>query len=191
MGESRRIARAASVTRALKRPLEEPLLISSSEYRNALRHFPAGVTLVTIRSGSEVHGLTVSAFASVSAEPPLIVTVIDHHHKAYELLEQADASFAVNILREDQADLSDRFAWLKEGDRFAAGRWTTAVTGAPVLTDALAWLDCRIHARHPAGTHTIYVGEVHAASVPHPDQPPLVYWNRTYRRLALDPKSEP
>ena len=60
------------------------------------------------------------------------------------------------------------FAWLKEGDRFAEGRWSTAVTGAPILVEALAWLDCRIHARYPAGTHTIYVGEVLASGVPTP-----------------------
>jgi flavin reductase (DIM6/NTAB) family NADH-FMN oxidoreductase RutF len=158
-------------------------LISSSDFRNALRHFPAGVTIVTIRSGEDVHGLTVSAFASVAAEPPLIVVVIDHHHKAYEMLEEEGTVFAVNFLGEDQAALSDRFAWLKEGDRFAEGRWSTAVTGAPILLDALAWLDCRIHARYPAGTHSIYVGEVHASGVPTPGGAPLVYWNRAYRRL--------
>jgi flavin reductase (DIM6/NTAB) family NADH-FMN oxidoreductase RutF len=162
-------------------------LISSLDFRNALRHFPAGVTIVTLRRGDEVHGLTVSAFASVSAEPPLVVTVVDHRHKAFEMLETEGTVFAVNILREDQGGLSDRFAWLKEGDRFAEGSWTTAVTGAPILVDALAWLDCRIHARYPAGTHSIYVGEVHASGVPEAERPPLIYWNRTYRRLAEEP----
>jgi flavin reductase (DIM6/NTAB) family NADH-FMN oxidoreductase RutF len=161
-------------------------VISSAEFRNALRHFPAGVTIVTIRSGDEVHGLTVSAFASVSAEPPLIVTVVDHQHRAYTLLERDDATFAVNILHETQVALSDRFAWLREGDRFAEGSWTTAVTGAPILDDALAWLDCRIRARYPAGSHSIYLGEVVASGVPAPDQPPLIYWNRTYRKLASE-----
>ncbi|HVT59222.1 MAG TPA: flavin reductase family protein [Thermoanaerobaculia bacterium] len=162
-------------------------MISSQEFRNALRHFPAGVTVVTIRLGEEVHGLTVSAFASVSAEPPLVVTVIDHQHKAYTMLQEADAVFAVNILREDQAMMSERFAWLKDGDRFAAGRWGAAVTGAPILLDALAWLDCRVHSRYPAGTHHLYVGEVVASGVPTPEEPPLIYWNRTYRRLQVDP----
>jgi len=162
-------------------------LVSSHEFRDALRHFPAGVTVVTIRVGEEVHGLTVSAFASVSAEPPIVVTVIDHRHKAFALLQQETAVFAVNILRHDQAALSDRFAWMKEGDRFAAGSWGTAVTGAPILLDALAWLDCRIYARYPAGTHHLYLGEVHATGVPDPEKPPLIYWNRTYRRLAVDP----
>ena len=158
-------------------------MISSNDFRNALRHFPAGVTVVTIRRGEEVHGLTVSAFASVSAEPPLIVTVIDQRHKAFEMLEAEETVFAVNILGQDQAALSDRFAWLKDADRFAEARWTTAVTGAPILVDAIAWLDCRIHARYPAGTHQIYVGEVHASGVPTPGAPPLIYWNRGYRRL--------
>jgi flavin reductase (DIM6/NTAB) family NADH-FMN oxidoreductase RutF len=162
-------------------------VISSAEFRNALRHFPAGVTIVTIRAGEDVHGLTVSAFASVSAEPPLIVTVIDHKHNAYTLLEQEDATFAVNILSETQVALSDRFAWLREGDRFAEGSWTTAVTGAPILADALAWLDCRIRCRYPAGTHSIYVGEVIASGVPAPDGAPLIYWNRAYHKLASDP----
>lgn len=157
--------------------------ISSEAYRDALRHFPAGVTIVTIRAGHEVHGLTVSAFASVSPEPPLVLICIDHRHHAYELLQQEDASFAVNILREEQWELSNRFAYVKDEDRFEVGDWRTAVTGAPVLADALAWLDCTIYGHQPAGTHTIYVGHVQASSVPFPDQHPLVWWNRAYHPL--------
>lgn len=160
-------------------------MISSEEFRLALRHFPAGVTIVTIRSGERVHGLTVSAFASVSADPPMIMVIIENRHHAYTLLEEADAVFAVNILGEDQSELSNRFAWLKDEDRFAQGNWSKAETGAPILVDALAWLDCRIHARYPAGSHTIYVGLIEASSVPAPEAPPLVYWNRGYRKLRL------
>lgn len=160
-------------------------MISSEEFRLALRHFPAGVTIVTIRAGERVHGLTVSAFASVSADPPMIMVIIENRHHAYTLLEEADAVFAVNILGEDQSELSNRFAWLKDEDRFAQGNWSKAETGAPILVDALAWLDCRIHARYPAGSHTIYVGLIEASSVPQPEAPPLVYWNRGYRKLRL------
>lgn len=160
-------------------------MISSEEFRKALRHFPAGVTIVTIRTGDQVHGLTISAFASVSAEPPLIMVIIENRHRAYPLLMEADAVFAVNILGEEQSELSNRFAWVKDEDRFAQGDWSTAETGAPVLADALAWLDCRIHARYPAGSHTIFVGQVEASAVPQEEAPPLVYWNRGYRRLRL------
>ncbi len=160
------------------------MAISSEEYRDALRHFASGVTVVTIRAGEEIHGLTVSAFASVSPEPPLVLVVIDHRHKAHALLERPGACFAVSMLSQDQVELSNRFAWTKDEDRFGEGDWRRAATGAPVLADALAWLDCTVHARHAVGTHTIYVGEAqasHAAS----DAPslPLLYWNRGYRHL--------
>jgi flavin reductase (DIM6/NTAB) family NADH-FMN oxidoreductase RutF len=163
--------------------------ISSEAFRDALRHFPAGVTIVTIHSpGIESpHGLTVSAFASICPQPPLIMISIDHKHSAYELLEHDGATFAVNILGHDQAELSNRFAWLKDEDRFALGDWTTAVTGAPILSDALAWLDCTIYARFPTGTHTLYVGEVQASGVPRPGENPLIYWNRNYRFLDQQP----
>jgi flavin reductase (DIM6/NTAB) family NADH-FMN oxidoreductase RutF len=159
--------------------------VTSETYRDALRHFPAGVTIVTIRAGEEIHGLTVSAFASVSPEPPLVAVIIDQRHNAAPLLETAGSAFAVNVLREDQLELSNRFAWVKDEDRFHVGGWGEAESGAPVLLDCLAWLDCRIHSRHPAGTHTIYVGEVLATGVPTPDAPPLVYWNRGYRKLGI------
>jgi flavin reductase (DIM6/NTAB) family NADH-FMN oxidoreductase RutF len=159
--------------------------ITSEEFRLALSHFAAGVTITTIRAGDRIHGLTVSAFCSVSAEPPLIAVVIDNRHRAKELFEEEGAVFAVNVLRHDQQSLSNRFAWVKDENRFAEGDWGTAVTGAPVLADALGWLDCLIHSRCPAGTHTIYVGEVQASRVPEPGTAPLVYWNRGYRQLHL------
>jgi flavin reductase (DIM6/NTAB) family NADH-FMN oxidoreductase RutF len=160
-------------------------LITSEEFRKALRHFPAGVTIVTLRSGEKIHGLTVSAFASVSAEPPLVAVIIENRHKAYPLLEEEGAVFAVNILGEGQSELSNRFAWTKDEDRFEAGNWGSAETGAPILLDALAWLDCRIYSRAAAGSHTVYIGEVQASSVPSEDDPPLIYWNRGYRKLRL------
>jgi flavin reductase (DIM6/NTAB) family NADH-FMN oxidoreductase RutF len=165
------------------------MTITSEDYRSALRHFPSGVTIVTLKSGQEIHGLTVSAFASVSPDPPLVAVVIDHRHNASELLARDGTSFAVNILAEDQVELSNRFAWIKDEDRFAEGDWQIATTGAPVLADALAWLDCRIRSRHVAGTHTIYIGEVVDSAVPREDDEPLVYWNRGYRRLGIDQAS--
>ena len=157
--------------------------ITPDAYKDALRHFAAGVTIVTIKAGEETHGLTVSAFASVSPVPPLISIIIDSVHHAHELLERQGATFAVNILGADQTELSNRFAYLKDEDRFAVGDWTRAETGAPVLADALAWMDCTIHSRHRAGTHTIYVGEVQASETRRASQAPLIYWDRDYRRL--------
>ena len=117
--------------------------IAPDDFRDVLRHFPAGVTVVTVKAGGEQHGLTVSAFASVSPQPPLILVCIDHRGRAHELFEHSEAVFAVNILRADQEDVSNRFAFSDE-DRFATSNWTTAKTGAPVFADALAWLDCTV-----------------------------------------------
>ncbi|MEL6307255.1 MAG: flavin reductase family protein [Bacteroidota bacterium] len=162
--------------------------INSDDFRDVLRHFPAGVTIVTVKAGEETHGMTVSAFVSVSPTPPLISVIIDHRGRGHQLLESSDAVFAVNILQAGQEELSNTFAW-KE-DRFSVGNWTTAKTGAPVLEDALAWLDCTVYSRHTAGTHTIYIGEVQASSVIAPDEKPLVYWNRGYRELLVEEKTE-
>lgn len=101
------------------------------------------------------------------------------------MLEEEGAVFGVNILRQEHVELSNRFAWVKDEDRFEEGDWKTAVRGAPVLTDGLAWLDCTIYARHSSGTHTIYVGQVQASSVPCPDGSLLVYRNRGYCRLKV------
>ena len=167
------------------------MAISSEDFRNALSHFPAGVTITTVRTGEQIHGLTVSAFASVSADPPLVTVIIDRRHKAHAMLEEEKAVFAVNFLRQDQSELSNRFAWVKDQDRFAEGKWGAAETGAPILLDALAWLDCRIYARYPAGTHTIVIGEVVASGVPEDDVAPLHYWRRGYRELRLhEPEAE-
>ena len=164
--------------------------VSVDDFRLALRQWASGVTLVTLRAGDDIHGLTVSAFASVSAEPPLVVVAVDHRHHAYQLLSREGAVFAVNVLHQGQQELSDRFAWLKDEDRFAKGDWTTAATGAPILADALAWLDCTLHSRTPAGSHTLFVGEVRACRVPVPDRPPLIYWSRGYRELSLADRPE-
>jgi flavin reductase (DIM6/NTAB) family NADH-FMN oxidoreductase RutF len=154
-------------------------------FRDLLRCCAAGVTLVTTRDGDRIHGLTVSAFASVAAEPPLVAVIINQGTAIHPLLQGFDAPFAVNVLAADQAALSDRFAFEPESERFAAGDWTSAKTGAPVLADAVAWLDCRVVDRHPAGTHVIYVGRVEAGATPRPDAAPLVYWNRAYH--TVDP----
>jgi flavin reductase ActVB len=157
--------------------------VSVDAFRAALRLFASGVTVVTLRAGDRVHGLTVSAFTSISASPPLVAVVIDRHHLAHALLEEPGAVFAVNILCEEQREISDRFAFVKDEDRFATGRWSSASTGAPVLADAVAWLDCTIHSRLDAGSHTIYVGEVQASAAPSGERRPLVYWSRAYRVL--------
>lgn len=159
--------------------------IDSQAFRDVMRHFPAGVTVVTVTTPEGRRGMTVSAFASVSPSPPLVAVILDSAHSLHPLLDQGVTdSFAVNVLAEDQSEVSQRFAFVKDQDRFAVGDWGEAETGAPVLGEALAWLDCRLYDKMRAGTHTIFVGEVVASRVGRPEEPPLIYWNRGYRRIA-------
>lgn len=159
--------------------------IDSQAFRDVLRHFPAGVTVVTVNTPEGRRGMTVSAFASVSPSPPLVAVILDSAHSLHPLLDQGVTdAFAVNVLAADQSEISQRFAFVKDQDRFAVGDWGEAETGAPVLGEALAWLDCRLYDKMRAGTHTIFVGEVLASRVGRPEEQPLIYWNRGYRRIA-------
>jgi len=162
--------------------------VEADAFRDALRLFPSGVTVVTLRAAGRIHGLTVSAFASISPDPPLVGVFVDHRHGAHAMLQEPDARFAVSFLAEEQRSLSERFAWSPDDERFDEGDWIDDGVEAPVLADALAWLRCSIDSTHVAGTHTLYVGRVEAIGCPRSEDHPLVYWNRAYRRLAIDPE---
>ena len=162
--------------------------ISTSDFRDALRFYAGGVCLVTSEQDGVRRGMTVSAFVSVSASPPLVAVVIDQAHTINALLAQDAACFAVSMLSEGQRQLADRFAFVKDEDRFLEGCWQAAETGAPVLADALAWLDCRVAGRTVAGSHTIFLGSVVASRVLATEQRPLLYWNRDYRSIEDEPE---
>jgi flavin reductase (DIM6/NTAB) family NADH-FMN oxidoreductase RutF len=156
--------------------------VSVNEFKYVMRQWASGVTVVTLRAGEQVHGLTVSGFLGVSLEPPLVLISIGQELHSHDLLPQGRC-FAVNFLRDDQRELSDRFAGrLGNVDRFEGVATRTAVTGAPVFEDCLAWLDCRLIETQIAGDHTLYIGEVVATGVT-PGGEPLLYWNADYRQV--------
>lgn len=160
------------------------MTISADQFRDALRFFPSGVTLVTAGTGEQIQGLTVSAFTSVSADPPLIAILLEHSRTINELLESKYAPFGVNFLTVDHVDLSNRFAFMPNEDRFKAGDWGRAENGVPVLNDALAWLECTVETRQDLGSHILYAGRVWEHRVIQPQAAPLLYWNRDYRAVA-------
>ena len=171
-------------------PPDAPLSsVTPEEYRAVMRHWPSGVTVITMRHGGGAHGMTASAFTSVSLNPPLIVIIVDKRWRSHGYILDAGI-FCVNILAEDQADVSDRFAG-RQGDlpdRFAGLATRSARTGAPWLSDCLAWLDCVVQERFDAGDHTLFLGRVVAAGVNRPDVQPLVYYDTRYGSWsALEP----
>jgi len=151
-------------------------------FREAMSRFASGVTVVTARRGEERVGLTASSFASVSLDPPLVLVCVSRTIQAHGIIE-AERAFAVNVLGSHQLDVALRFGGLKpeQTDRFEGLAWTAAVTGAPILTDSIASLDCRLHASHPGGDHTIFVGEVVGAAIATTGEP-LVYHSRAWHR---------
>ena len=143
----------------------------------------SGVTVVTARRGHERFGLTATSFASVSLEPPLVLVCVAKSLQAHAVIEETGA-FAVNLLGEHQLDVGLRFAGLRPEfvDRFAGLASATGITGSPLLEGSLAALDCRLHASHPGGDHTIFVGEVLHA-IFSKEGSPLLYHRRLWHRL--------
>ncbi|HYP27159.1 MAG TPA: flavin reductase family protein [Blastocatellia bacterium] len=157
------------------------MAVDKEEFRRALGHFASGVTVVTSRvQDDKPHGITVSAFTSVSLVPPLILVCIDKRASLHDHLTEG-SYFAVNILAEDQELISRRFA-SKEEDRFEGIGFTYGVSGAPLLTGALATIECRLVHAYPGGDHSIFVGEVEATSVN--EGKPLAYFRGGYSQLA-------
>jgi flavin reductase (DIM6/NTAB) family NADH-FMN oxidoreductase RutF len=155
--------------------------IDAATFRHALGRFPSGVTVVTVRDdGGRDYGMTVSAFASVSLEPPLVLVCIGDDATIAGAVEAA-GHFAVSVLADDQAALAQRFAD-SDADRFAGTAVVRGVTGLALLEGAVAQLECAIIARHRGGDHTIVVGEVLAATAVE-DGRPLIYQRGEYRRL--------
>lgn len=156
--------------------------VAPDAFRDALRRWPSGVTIVTARAGERIHGMTVSAFSSVSLDPPLVLVCADKSSDTHLVIAEGSV-FAVNILAVGQEALSNRFASKREEHRrFEGVAWRMGATGAPLLPDVVAAIDCRVVAAHDAGDHVIYVGAVEGAETL--DCEPLVYHAGLYRGLA-------
>ncbi|HUF25637.1 MAG TPA: flavin reductase family protein [Gemmatimonadaceae bacterium] len=155
-------------------------MIDQHTFRSVLGRFATGVTVITaIGSSGEDHGMTASAFSSVSLVPPLILACVAESADMVGILATAE-HFGINILSEEQEALSRRFAEDEE-DRFDGVGYTRGVTGVALLDNAIAHLECRIVDRHTAGDHTIVIGEVIEASAA--NTRPLIYYRGGYARL--------
>lgn len=141
--------------------------VDSITFRSALAQWPSGVGVVTTVIDGQRHGMTASSFSSVSLNPPLVSVCLGVHLPSHALVERAGV-FAISFLGRGQAGIGQRFAGMRPEvtDRFAGLDWAHAETGCPVLANATAWLDCRVVHAYPGGDHTIFVGEVLAASTP-------------------------
>jgi flavin reductase (DIM6/NTAB) family NADH-FMN oxidoreductase RutF len=140
--------------------------------RRAMGQFATGVTVITTVTGErEPTGCTVSAFSSLSLDPPLVLVCIDRRRAMHQHLTAAPG-FAVNVLRADQRELAVRFAG-HGGDRFAGLRTTPGRHGIPLIDDAIAYIQCDLHSVLDGGDHAIVVGRVRELATHEGD--PLLY----------------
>jgi flavin reductase (DIM6/NTAB) family NADH-FMN oxidoreductase RutF len=155
--------------------------VSGEDFRRACGRFTTGVTIASVvdREGTP-HGLTVNSFTSVSLDPPLVLVALAHSASVMEAFRDA-RFFAVNVLSAAQRALSERFA-RKGHDRFDGLDWHAGETGAPLLADTLAEIECAVRYRFTAGDHDLIVGEMVRTEVREGD--PLLYFAGRYRKLS-------
>ena len=159
------------------------MIVGTDAFKAAMTLWASGVTIVTARAGDRIHGMTVSAFSSVSLDPPLVLVCADKASITLERIVEGGC-FAANVLARGQEALSERFA-SKEDEfrRFEGLETSTGKTGAPLLPGALANLDCRLVSHHDAGDHVICVG--HVEQIITRDVEPLVFYRGRYRELGV------
>jgi flavin reductase (DIM6/NTAB) family NADH-FMN oxidoreductase RutF len=157
--------------------------ISETEFRNALSRFASGVSVVTTSDNQgRFYGITVSAFCSVSLEPPLVLICIEKSTASHFAIRESQA-FIVNVLQHSQIAISQRFAE-PVPDKFENVAYRPGISGIPCLEGSLANIECWISEIYEAGDHSVIVGSVESASVAGGD--PLLYFRGRYGSLASD-----
>jgi flavin reductase (DIM6/NTAB) family NADH-FMN oxidoreductase RutF len=154
-------------------------------------HFATGVTILTTALGDELHGMTANAVCSVSLEPRLVLVCVNKQTRTWAVLNKSGV-FAFNVLAEEQEHLSRLFADdSTDSEHNLTGlSCRRGVTGAPILKDCLAYVDCRVVATYPGGDHTIFVGMVEDVGVLREGQP-LIFFRGGYGLGRVIPARQP
>jgi flavin reductase (DIM6/NTAB) family NADH-FMN oxidoreductase RutF len=157
--------------------------IDAARFRQIIGHFATGVTVITTAHDGWLHGMTANAVTSVSLDPLLLLICVDHTAHAHEQVTKS-GKFAVNILTEEQEEISRLFAETAEAEQgsLRGAAYHFGMSGAPVLDQSLAYLECAVVDRCEGGDHTIFIGEVLDGDLLH-EASPLVFYRGGYRRL--------
>ena len=157
-------------------------MTAGDDLRVLMRRAPASVAVLTVDTGRERLGLTVSSLVSLSLDPPLVGVSLAREAAMHELLREA-GGFAASLLAGGQEWLAQHFARGVPPIAMWSGVATEEDTrGAPLLVGALGWLECRLASEHAVGDHTFFVGEVESARLG-VSAPPLVHHEGGYRTL--------
>ncbi|MHC2518926.1 flavin reductase family protein [Bradyrhizobium diazoefficiens] len=153
---------------------------SGAQFRSIMRSMVAGVTVITTSHEGKLHGMTATAFSSVSAEPPTVLIVVNRSNRTHPLVS-ASKRFAVNLLSEDQQDIGQRFS-SKLDDQFASVPYSSGVSGIPIIRGCTASIECETLHEVDVGTHTIFVGRVVRGCFS--ETRPLIYHDGRYKAVA-------
>lgn len=165
---------------ALADPPQSPLL-EPKEYRNIAGHWLTGVSVVTARDASGAPaGATMNAISPLSLSPPMFLICLDSGSDTLAAIEQS-GSFCINLLGSDCSSICAAFA-KKGAGKFEQAAFRDGVLGAPVLTDAIAYVECRLDTIHVAGDHKILVGLAVDGHVRGGE--PLAYFKGALKHLA-------
>ena len=161
-----------------------------STFRSSMRLLAGGVTIVATAFEGRRSGLTATAVCSLALAPPRILVSINMQGLTYEFVSRSRC-MSVNLLAKDHENLAERFAAkraARDENRFVLGEWKTKLTGAPLLTDALAALDCQVTEIIPLDTHAILIGVVEGVLFG-PRRPPLIHFEAGFTSLAPLPEN--
>lgn len=152
--------------------------------RQAMRHWTTGVSVVTSQFEGHRHGMTVGSFTSISLDPPRVVITLANRTRTCALVRQS-GRFGVSILHTGQQEISDRFAGRipEGGDRFQELATFTSSNGMLMLEGSLAGLDCQVVHTYEMPESTLFVAEVLEVFISNDEGEPLLYHNRSYRRM--------
>lgn len=167
--------------------IAEPQASVASDFRKSMRNLAAGVSVVTVGTGSEASGFTATSVVSLSVETPTLLVSLNRQSTSWPLI-QTSRRFAVNILSATHLDIAETFAGrrgVKGIDRYVDPNWQMGAGRVPYLLDALAVIECDLEEALPRYSHAILIGRV-VNVVAKSAQSPLVYWQGGYNRLCSE-----
>lgn len=158
--------------------------IDAPRFRQIIGHFATGVTVITTAHEGWLHGMTANAVASLSLDPVLLLVCVDKTANMHEQIEKA-GRFGVNILTDEQEDISRTFAATTEPEqnRLQGVAYRIGEHGSPIIGDVLAYIECTVVERMDGGDHTVYIGSVLSGELDE-EGAPLLFYRGGYRRMA-------
>jgi flavin reductase (DIM6/NTAB) family NADH-FMN oxidoreductase RutF len=166
-------------------PQETSQEVPQGNFRGAMRQLTGGVSVITAGRGKDISGMTVTSVSSLSVDPPTLIVSINRGASSWPLVQRY-GFFGVNILTSDQIEIAERFAGkdgLKGAERFAGAEWTTRASGVPLLSGALAAIDCEVEEIIERHSHGIVIGRVLDLQLS-TRTAALAYWQGQY--VAID-----